>query len=357
VILGLLLTALLAVARNQPPAGSGLLSDCDGSIGELVIHYERGSAGVVETVYRQFLGALPKEVTVFVVCPDRAAFEDLRKRLGRVACRLTPVPTGHPQTAWSRDRWLAVADSIGGSTWLLTPRQEIAAAVWPERAGDALVASDLASLLSGRVRSRSSALLFDGGDFVADDEVVFVAPAVLGRNLGATVGSADDLRAVLARLLKRRVVLLSQAPPHHAGMFMMPVGDKTVLVGDPSLAASGDVPLQNPDFSRATQKKFDAVAEQVRTAGYQVVRVPVAPDKDGRTYLTYLNVILDQRGFSRTVYLPVFQGAESLNRQAANIWRKLGYSVVRVDCSDAYIHFGSLRCLVGVLSRNPYFFN
>jgi len=356
VALGLMLAALLAIARNQEAAGSGLLSDCDGGIRELVIHYESGSAGVVETAYRQFLGALPEQVTVYVVCPDREAFEDLRSRMGRVACRLIPILTGHPMTTWSRDRWLAVAESYNGPTWLLSPGEEIAEAVWPERAGDRRVASDLADEMSDRIRWKPSALLFDGGDFVADDETAFVTPAVLARNLGTTVSSADGLKAVLSRLLKRRVVLLSQAPPHHAGMFMMPVGDKTVLVGDPSLVEPGDLPLRNPDFSRMTQRNFDAVADQVREAGYQVVRIPVAPDQDGRTYLTYLNVILDSRLGQRTVYLPVFRGAGSLNRRASRVWRKLGYSVVPVDCSDSYRHFGSLRCLVNVLSRKHFYF-
>ncbi len=53
----------------------------------------------------------------------------------------------------------------------------------------------------------------------------------------------------------------------------------------------------------------------------------------------------------RTVYMPVYRGAEALNDAAEAVWRRLGWDVRRVDCTDAYRHFGSLRCLVNVLSR------
>jgi len=132
-------------------------------------------------------------------------------------------------------------------------------------------------------------------------------------------------------------------------MYLMTAGHRTALVGDPSLARGvvGDDAPNDPDWSAATQAEFDAVAETVAGAGYRVVRIPVVPGRDARTWLTGVNVILD----GRTVYLPVFRGAERFNRASADVWRSLGFTVRPVDCTETYRHFGSLRCLVNVLRR------
>ena len=342
-------------ARVIPPPEHGpVLSDCDGAIRELVIQYAPEAAPIVEIVYREFLRELPKDVTVHVVCPDRAAFDDLLERLGDVACRLNPILTHHPMTCWSRDRWLAFAPHRPGEpAVLLSPREEDGAGAWPERLGDSLIGGDLGAALD-TVAATRSAHAFDGGDFVCDAETAFVTPSVLKRNMGGTIKSADQLRRALTSILQRPAVLLPDAPPYHAGMFMMVAGDNTVLVGDPSLAK----PLlpkagliDAPDFSAATQQLFDTVARTCEATGYRVVRVPVLPDRDGRTYLTCLNAILDQRGERRVVYMPTYRGADALNAAGEAAWRDLGYDVRPIDCTATYRHFGSLRCLVNILRR------
>ena len=65
------------------------------------------------------------------------------------------------------------------------PRGEDGAKVWPAREGDERVAGDLAAALGRGVISRRSDLYFDGGDFAADSETVFVRPAMVLRNLHA----------------------------------------------------------------------------------------------------------------------------------------------------------------------------
>ena len=341
-----------------------VLSDCQGTIRELVIHYLSEGADIVGPTYGDFLQQLPSRVTVHVVCPDQAAFEDLLGRVGPTECILSPVVVGHPITAWSRDRWLALAPAENAyATTLLSPRSEMGADLWPARAGDQRVGADLAAALGPRVVSVRSELYFDGGDFVADRETVFVTPAVLLRNLQQTVLTREELIERLSALLKRKVVLLRDAPDHHAGMFMMPVGDRTVLVGDPAAArrlladspethAADLCPQDGPDFAAATIARFDAVAEQCEAAGYRVVRIPIVPGHDGRTYLTYLNALLDRHGGRRIVYMPVFSGAGPLNRAAEEVWIGLGYVVRSVNCDACYPHFGSLRCLVNVLRRD-----
>ena len=348
--------ALLGLGRHgEAPPNGALLSDCDGALREIVVQYVPEADAIVKTAYAEFLRQLDRSVTVHVVCPDAAAFDRFRKAAGRVRCRLCPVYTGHAMTTWARDRWLALAAARQGKTVLLSPREEAGAQVWPARKGDASIGRDLARAPPRRVAARRSALAFDGGDFVADAETVFVTPAVLARNLGGAVSSAEELASWLRTVLQRRVTLLAEAPPHHAGMFMMATGERRVLVGDPSLVAPllrGALPLANPDFSSETQARFDSVAAACRKAGYRVARIPVAPDRDGRTWLTWLNVILDQREGRRIVYMPTYRGVPALNRAAGEVWRRQGYEVRAVDCTDCYRHFGSLRCLVNVLSRS-----
>jgi hypothetical protein len=370
VLLGLVASAAVLSVFDGIGGGSPegaprgpLLSDCQGTIRELVMHYVREAAAVVGPTHREFLSQLPTGVTVYVVCPDRAAFEDLRARLGPTRCRLSPVVVGHPITVWSRDRWLALAPAEeGGPITLLSPRGELGGEIWPARAGDHRVGEDLAAALRPRVVTARGALEFDGGDFVADAETVFVTPAVLRRNLQQTVQTREELIERLGAVLKRKVVLLRDAPDHHAGMYMMPVGNHTVLVGDPAMAetlladwAEKDLaalcPKEGPDFTEETVARFDAVADQCKAAGYRVVRIPIVPGRDGRTYLTYLNAILDRRGGRPVVYMPVFSGADMLNREAATVWAGLGYNVHTVICDACYPHFGSLRCLVNVLRR------
>ncbi len=362
ILLGLMISALLAAylpsGRDTTSRPEGvLLSDCDGVLDQIVLHYTTDSASIVGETYRQFLSQLPETTTVHVVCPKQDDFDHLVDRLGQTHIRLKPLIVDHPVTCWSRDRWIAMAD--GNRATLLTPREELGADVWVERAGDGKVGADLAAGLQN-VRHRRSSLLFDGGDFVTDDRVAVVTPDVLKRNLQQTVQTRLELIERLEKTLGRRVVLFDRAPDHHAGMFMMTLGNGHVLVGDPdagkrlvqkagldpkSLCGDGGA-----DFSKSTAADFDSVADRCRTEGYAVHRIPVVPGKDGRTYLSYLNVILDQRDGVRTVYLPVF-GEPALDEPAAQTWRSLGFKVHAVDCSSTYPHFGSLRCLVNVLRR------
>ena len=353
-------------ARRTIPSGP-VISECGGHFRELVIQYEPSAKPMVAPVYRDFLGALDRDLTVYVLCPDRPAFNDLASAVGSVRCRLSPILTGHPITTWARDRWIALTPAVpGGPTTVWSPRGEAAEEIWPARAGDEQVGSDLAAALVPAVRARRSTLYFDAGDFLADDDHVFIAPRVLQRNLQRTVGGLEAFLTLLTNEFKRPAILLAEAPDHHAGMFMASVGSRTLLVGDPRLARSllpseaatnHEVEFMGlpggPDFTAPTQHLFDAVARQSAAAGYRVVRIPVVPGGDRRTYLTFVNVLLDRQGTRRIVYLPFYRGVEALNTEARAVWQNLGYEVRPVDCTTIYRHFGCLHCLVNVLFRSP----
>ncbi len=248
------------------------------------------------------------------------------------------------------------------------PRGDTGEEIGPARAGDERVGQDIATALGSPVRAVRGGLYFDGGDFLSDHDNVFVSPRVLQRNLQRTVGGREEFLGALASQVKRRVILLDEAPDHHAGMFMASVGEHLMLVGDPRLGrrlwpapsqAGSGAPNDEfmhlpggPDFTPATQHLFDAVAEQCAAAGYRVVRIPAVPAQDGRTYLTYVNVLLDRAGDRRIVYLPYYRGVEALNAAARAVWEKLGFEVRPVDCTATYRHFGCLHCLVNVLKRS-----
>ncbi len=340
-----------------------LVSECDGAIRRLAIHYTEEADPDVYPTYRDFLRQLPAGVEVCVVCPSAAAFDTLAGKIGPIQCRLTPVIVNHPITSWARDRWLPLGPVQGGPTTLLCPRAEDGAAVWPDRAGDQRVADDLAAALKPGVQAKRSGLFFDGGDFDADRETVFVRPSILLRNVQRTAATREELIAEVEAQLQKKVVLLDGAPDHHVGMYLMPVGDRTVLVGDPRLgrealarssqesAAVAAFLPGGPDFTEATAARFDAVAEACRKAGYRVVRVPVVPGADGRTYLTYTNAILDVRDRRRTVYMPSYTFAAGLNQAATAAWADLGYQVRPVECDGSVRNFGALHCLVNVMQR------
>jgi hypothetical protein len=369
---GLILAVIVLVQvgdrTHEPPSPTGpVLSDCDGALRQVVIQYVSSGRWIVMPVYRDFLRGLASDVTVHVVCPRREDFDQLVADLGPVSCRLQAVCVDHAMTCWSRDRWLCLAPvGPGAPTTLLSPAGEAGAEMWPTRAGDQRIGEDIARALAPGVEARRSPLYFDGGDFVADSRTVFASPVLLGKNVGKTVQTREELLSELQMALGRPVVLLNDAPDHHVGMYLMPVGDGLVLVGDPSmghrLLTSGAEPTtrpvgedlcppDGPDSSPATQRLFDAVAEQCAAAGYRVLRVPTLIGRNARTYVTYLNVIIDHRAGQRLVYMPVYRGAEVLNEAAAGIWRTAGYAVRPVDCTSAYVHFGALHCLVNVLRR------
>ncbi len=242
---------------------------------------------------------------------------------------------------------------------LLPPRGESQQEAWPQRAGDSQIAGNMAAACPGQFAFRRSDLLFDGGDFIADGRFVFVSPAVLSRNIQHTVSDEAQLRAVLQRELGREVILMPGAPDHHVGMFMMSAGDGGMVIADPSLArplfaadaASAHVLAGGANFSPATQKRFDSVAAVATACGYRVTRIPVVTAAEGKMYLTYVNVILDQQAGHRIVYMPTFTDQPRLNAAATGVWKSLGYEVRPIDCTTVFPRGGTLHCLANVVTR------
>jgi len=352
-----LLAAAVVLAMTRPAGKSvgygPMLSECDGRIRSVAIQYVHGATFALP-VYRQFLGVLPRDVKVYAICPDQASVNELRFSLGAESDRLTEIVTGHAMTAWSRDRWISLEAGPGESAGtLVAPGAENGAEIWPQRQGDQRIAQDLARAIGKQ--SLRSGLYFDGGDLLADSRSVFVAPGAITRNLQHTCADQAELKAMLRRQLGCEPILLPDAPDHHVGMFMMAAGNGRVMVSDPSLAKSLFAPIELPggaDFSSATERRFDSVAAAAAQAGYRVMRIPCVPSADGKTYVTYVNGIIDQRDGTRTIYMPVYRGQDRLNAAGAAAWRELGYRVVPIDVTSAFRLFGTLHCLVNVVEKD-----
>lgn len=355
ILAGVLMGCLAAVSlssvwhRTQVKTSPTALSECSGAIDQIVIQYVAGTQAVAQ-VYKSFLSQAPNDIKIWTVCPEQTDFDDLIRQTGSDA-RLIPVLTHTPLTPWARDRWIA-RQGTGGVTSLLAPAGEKNAEVWEARAGDAQVASKLADVIPATDAQRSS-LYFDAGDVFCTDNHAFATSALIERNPELT---RHKIIAVLEHELGMKVTLLDPCPPHHAGMFMMAAGDRTMLVADPRLwhddhELPQDALPGGPDFSPKTLEQFDRVAEQVAAAGFRVVRIPTLSAPDGKTYLTYLNALVEQRDGQRVVYMPVYDGVERMNNAAQMVWESLGYKVHRVDCTSTYRFFGNLHCLVNVLKR------
>lgn len=338
------------------PAGR-IFSECDGQLRTLVMQYV-AEAGFVDETYRQFLSKLPSDVLVYIACPDQQTYDALVAQVGQVSCTLRPAITHHPISTWSRDRWAGLQGL--GKTIMLAPRGELGAEGWEARTGDARIASTLARIFPTRAVALTSDLYFDAGDILADADNAFITTAVSLRNIQHTVADRAELTRKLEEVLQKRAVLLEQAPDHHAGMFMMAIGHRRVLVGDPSLAKplwQNAAPWQQagqwqPDFGDSTQQLFDAVAGQLEQEGYKVTRIATIPGKDGKAYITYTNVLIDQRPGDPTVYLPCYAGLDSLNHQAEQTWAHLGFRVISIDCTQVFRLGGTLHCLVNVLEKS-----
>jgi hypothetical protein len=339
------------VATIQPHGP--MISECDGRIGSIVIQYVRG-ADFATPIYRQLLLALPADVHVYAVCPDQNSFDELKRGVGASAVRLEPILTGHPMTAWSRDRWIALAPArFQTSVTLLAPCAENGAEIWPQRLGDQRTAEDLSHALPA-VRADRSGLFFDGGDLLADSQSVFVSPAAIRRNIQHTCPDRAELARLLAEQLQRNPILLNDAPDHHVGMFLMAAGEGRVVVGDPRLAKPLLAPIElpgGPDFSASTQGRFDSVAAAAAAAGYRVMRIPCVASSDGKTFITYVNGLIDRPDGCRVIYLPIYEGQDHLNAAAQTVWQNLGYRVVPIDVTSAFRYFGTLHCLVNGIEK------
>jgi hypothetical protein len=214
--------------------------------------------------------------------------------------------------------------------------------------------------------------VFEGGDLAATPRYVFVDANLPHRNLGR----GDASRAAIDRELRRAVGqdavwlggAFGEVPRHHIMMYMVPLDDTTVAVGDVHAGVAlledvrpplGDVhagvalleDARRPLGDTTTEAvRFDRAAALLVAHGFRVVRVPAVVLAGAGSYITYTNALFDRRGDKRIIYMPTYR-QPALDAAGAAFWRSQGFEVHPIDVSTVYMLNGSLGCLVNVLAR------
>jgi hypothetical protein len=386
VIAGLLLGAAVAVLvlglvgrsgktalDTQVPAP--LLPETTGALGDVVMHYVPQTDRMLEEPYTDFLRAVGSDVTVAFVVPEGLSAADrslLDRRIeaidpsGALARRVRVVPSPGPITPWSKDRALVTqAPAAGTAAWLLASAEPDRSR-WPERYNDWLTVRSIAQSSSGRYQAKAAPFDYDAGDFAVDGDRVIVDTNLLAKNRHRGIADAAELGRRLRAWLGMPVLVLGRepgdTPRHHLAMYMTPLRDKVVLVGDPRAAralvgegfAPGEVSSETAeplraDFSEPTIARFELAASELARNGYRVERVPNVPFDD-KTYVSYTNGVFETRDGVAIAYVPVY-GIPPLDDAALGIYRRLGWEVRPVRVRSVYPHHGTIGCLVNVLSR------
>jgi hypothetical protein len=322
----------------------------------VAIHYAPQSDRVALGVWKQLFAVLPANVEVEV---EIAAAPDFERFMRLVhpehAERFHPVVVGAPITTWSRDRYAALVDDSGAGSILAPPRVETP---FVGRAGDARSPAAISRALYGHDPHIAN-IVFEGGDLAATPRWIFADVNLAARNLGR----ADSDRLSVERELRSRfgqqIVWLGQevgdVPRHHIMMYMVPLDDDTIAVGDirtgvSLLGADSDLKLDDVEVEAA---RFDRAAALVAARGFKVVRVPALVLAGAGSYVTYTNALFDRRADGkRIVYMPTYS-QPALDRAAQAFYEAQGFEVHPIDVTPIYRLNGSLGCLVNVLARSP----
>jgi hypothetical protein len=367
VVLGLTLVLVgedgPAVHAEGPGADAlELVAEDGGALREVVLHFDPRVESDVGATYRDLLRALEPTVRGWIVVERARDFDLFRQRLGEWEVarpeRFRPVVVGKPITTWSRDRYTLARTRSGARVLLVPPRPHDGSEA---RRNDYQAPFALARAAGATVEPLP--LVFDAGDLLPTRRHVIATALLAGRNAGGALGELGRLRRYLRQRAGREVVLLGRdptdVPPHHVGMFVAPLDDRTLLVGDPEAglalldaAAERDLPLpveRRPEALR----RFARVARELREAGFTVHSVPLVPMNNGISYVTYTNVLLERRADGRThAYVPQF-GLRVLDAAGRAAYERAGIIVHGVDVRRVYPHGGTLHCLVNVLDRAP----
>ncbi len=361
----------------EPPEGvlpAPLLAEIDGALREVVLHYVPRFEEKVEPTYADFLRAVDPRVRVVFVVPqgltsqERGKLDALLARIepsGGLAKRSSVVESPGPITTWSKDRALVTATPGPGKPALLIAPSE-PNKQWVERHNDWLTVQSIARWSSGRYKAEIAPLDFDAGDFMVDGRRVIVDTNLLEKNRHRGIRDVGELHKRMVAWLRTEVLVLGRepgdTPRHHIAMYMTPLQDRIVLMGDPAAAKaivgdpyepgdpSGDTgePLK-ADFSAEMVGRFELAARELASAGYRVERIPNVPF-DHKTYISYTNGVFETRGGKRIAYMPVY-GVEALDRAAQGVYERLGWEVKTVRVRALYPFHGTIGCVVNVLAR------
>lgn len=375
IALGAVLTPAAVAPRDSdmPRIRGRLLDEAAGPLAEVSLTYVPEAAFITEPLYGAFLATLDARTRILALVPPVAGGRDpaaeLRGFLHRLPqgeallARTRIVVARDPISPWSKDRALVAA---GTATELLLPAEP--SGPGPLRRADWLTPFDLAQALPGELHATVLPLDFDAGDFAVTGGRLLVDANLIAKNAGRGIGSPDALARTLRQAFAMDVTVLGKlpgdVPRHHLSMYLTPLDDGVVLVGDPqagrrlvgepfrpgeSSPDTGDALVA--DFSAETHTRFARVAADLSRAGFRVVRIPTVPFDD-KTYFAYTNGVFETRDGRRIAWVPVF-GVPALDQAALAVYAELGWETRPVPSRAAFPYHGTLGCLVNVLRRGP----
>jgi N-dimethylarginine dimethylaminohydrolase len=287
---------------------------------------------------------------------------------------------------WSRDGRL-ILQYLDGTIAVIQPERTIR--------GDSSSISDILCMNYPDLVTdvQTTRLYFEGGDIVVDGEHVFLGYNTVEYNMGSLGLSENEVVALFQDMLGKEVVVIGSRdirPPYgHVDMYLTPVGDNTVLLGDPSLCSyiiqgwteeerrehlfdiAGrmfeyfitvnfnmfDI-LLNYNLSSEISGGLDWIEVQLKEMGFNVVRVPllIPPSRglgDLQTipFITYNNVLLENHEGGKIVYMPVY-GIGPFDELARQVYEGQGFAVRGIDGAlPLSASGGVVRCQANVLLR------
>lgn len=355
------------MAKECQEEAESLLSDTSGQIEQVVLQYSASLASEVIPTYRSFLQQLDENAVVHVVCESSVQVDAFRLMLEnwqiRNTARFKVVNANKEITVWARDRFVVktAKDNLRKRIVILPTLLQAECA---DRINDKEVPGIIAKSNGEEIETRQSSLFFEGGNLVTSDKHLFTGHLTLA---DPRLGSHDEaIRRLEQEFGKKAVVIGSEKTPepdYHIDMYLTPIDDKTVLLGDPALSKKilaerygGEEGARRDEQEEPArpddQKLLESYAQakrQLEEKGFKVERVPIVHDEKGYT-ITYNNVLMEVKNGKRIVYMPSY-GVKELDSAAAKKYESLGFEVKPVDVAEIYRFGGTLRCITNVLAR------
>lgn len=353
------------------PISGQLLDEAAGSIEVLAFHFVPEAEPIFRDVYQALLPSLDSRTRLVALVPPPGGgvnsadtLRDFLRNLpnGESLLSRTRIAVAEgPISPWSKDRALVTRTAPIG---LYAPAEP--AGPGERWRADWRAPWDLTRAFPSELHTATLPLDFDAGDFAVTGGRLLVDANLIAKNAGRGLDSSGKLAGVLRRLFQMEVIVLGnqpgEIPRHHLSMYLTPLTDGLVLVGDPrqgrrllgerflpgEVSPDSGLPLV-ADFSEAMAARYDRAAAQLAAAGLRVVRIPTVPFDD-KTYFAYTNGVFETRGGRRIAWVPTFD-LPDLDRAALSVYASLGWETRPVPSRAAFPYHGTVGCLVNVLAR------